>query len=41
MKESGKLYCKLILPMFIIAGFVEVFISPGILSWLIANRGVV
>jgi len=38
IKKSVKLYCKLILPMSIIAGFIEVFISPGILSWLIANR---
>jgi uncharacterized membrane protein SpoIIM required for sporulation len=41
MKESIKFYYKIILPMFIIAGFVEIFISPRIFSWLIANKGVV
>jgi uncharacterized membrane protein SpoIIM required for sporulation len=41
IKESIIFYCKFILPLFIIAGFVEVFISPVILSWLIANNGAI
>jgi uncharacterized membrane protein SpoIIM required for sporulation len=38
MKESIKFYCKMILPIFIIAGLVEIFISQRVISWLIANR---
>lgn len=41
MKECIKFYCKIILPMFIIAGFIEIFVSPIIISWLIASKGVI
>ena len=39
MKESIKFYCKIILPIFIIAGLVEIFISQRVILWLIANKG--
>ena len=38
MKESIKFYCKIILPIFIIAGLVEIFISQRVILWLIANK---
>ena len=41
MKGCIKFYCKVILPLFIIAGIIEIFISPKVISWLIANKGVI
>ena len=41
IKESIKFYCKMILPIFIVAGIVEIYISQRVISWLIANRGAI
>ena len=37
MKECIKFYCKIILPLFFIAGFIEIFISSRLISLLISK----
>lgn len=41
MMGSIKFYFKFILPMFIIAGLIEIFISSRLISWLIVNKGAI